>query len=345
MASISDQQYPDHLNPFGSEDEDATNKSSASQVPCASEYPEHLDPFQELEDKADDLEESHPPTDTYDSSLNPFGNECEEEATKDELGSSLKVSVKSEQTKEVSTSTSPTSGNPFEESEDEPEKSEDITNNSISLGSTKIDNGPDDSTPQVSLEPPKPLPRTKSLLKKELILKNKQRQQMQPQTQQNSQDQVTSFSSAASSTSSSSTTTTVNNPNVNATVGSFNRRKNKRNAPPVPVNFKRQVSGSFSAIEDELENIGDMLAIIEKESSLCQEDLKANYNEDKTQFATSQAKLIELIKRKGSIVRRQRELMYKKRELNLDQLHSDIEYELRMIGNKQRKYSLRHLVD
>lgn len=340
MASISDKQYPDHLNPFGSDEEDEDNHISTIQAPTVDEYPDHLDPFQDAEDKTCDLDASRQPADTYDDSLNPFGDEVDEKDQNVQQVPDHNVDTITERTKESSINSSPTAANPFDESEDdEHEKREDVVNNSTSNSSSRLENGTAESVPQDLLEPPKPLPRTKSLLKKELILKNQQRQQMHTQIIQNSPEQINSFSSAASTTSSSSTTTiNTNNPSANATVGSFQRRKNKRNAPPVPVNFKRQVSGSFSAIENELENIGDMLAIIEKESYLCQEDLKASYNTNMTQFATSQAKLIELIKRRGSIVRRQRELMYRKRELNLDQLHSDIEYELRMIGNKQRKF-------
>lgn len=339
MASSGDQQYPVHLNPFGSDEND--NTQSLSQVPSANEYPDHLDPFLDSQDQTSDLNVSGLKTDTYDDSLNPFGSE-EDERTSDGANSPKSpIDIQVDEAQSRSSNLSPAVGNPFGDSEDEQKKdqptskADSVSNNALSL----TEDGSSEPISQELSEPPKPLPRTKSLLKKELIMKNKQRQQqLQLQAEQISADQVTSFSSAASSTSSSSIANT-NNSNLNATVGSFQRRKNKRNAPPVPVNFKRQVSGSFSAIEEELDNIGDMLAIIEKEANLCQEDLKASYNTDMSQFATSQAKLIELIKRKNSIVRRQRELMYRKRELNLDQLHSDIEYELRMIGNKQRKYN------
>lgn len=286
MASPDQQQYPDNLNPFGSDEEiekeaDSSheqgtrqNSNTFLQAPKINidEYPDHLSPFGDDDDNGAIAE------DDYDDSLNPFGEEESEKNPQDETKQSG-------------------AGNPFEEAEERHE--EHVESKSL-----------DQSLPP----PPVPLPRTKSLLKKEQAQKNRQSQLLADQ----------SASTAANSLDAKSDNT-----------NSFQRKKNKRNAPPVPVNYKRQVSGSLDAIEEELNDIGDKLAIIEKESNLCQENLKATHKVDEAQFKNNRSDFLNLIKRKNSIVRRQKELMYRKRELKLDQIHSDIEYELRMIGNKQ----------
>lgn len=261
-SSSSDQQYPDYLNPFGSDEEIDSNRQQSAPKSQQDDYPDHLSPFGEGE-----IEETVQPVSVineYDDSLNPFGSD-------------------------------------------------------------------EDERPPVSLEPPPvPLPRTKSLLKKEQALRARQQQQNLVTEANNSTPKLSDV--PANSSSPSTTTDTVTN-DIGAT-GSFQRKKNKRNAPPVPINFKRQVLGSLDAIEEELNEIGDKLAIIDKESNLCQQSLEEKQM-DESNLNTSRSKLIELIKRKNSIVKRQKELMYRKRELKLDQIHSDIEYELRMIGNKQ----------
>lgn len=261
---MADLQYPDDLNPFGSDDEGDNHKSV--QAVKIDGYPDHLSPFGDDEDE----EQGQSTTaDNYDNSLNPFSEE----------------------------DTPPT----------QPE----------------------------SLEPPPvPLPRTKSLLKKGLAMKNQQQGSSgnhSPQPHQES-DQMSSLPSLSSISSSSLPTTTSVNPPP------FQRKKNKRNAPPVPINFKRQVLGSLGEIEEELNDIGDKLALLESESNSCQETLKSTHEVDEEQFGRTRARFVEVIKRRNSIVRRQKELMYRKKELKLDQIHSDIEYELRMIGNKQRKF-------
>lgn len=341
MASAKQpNQYPDYLNPFGSDvDEDEqqyplpiSKQLVASQrdpVLKIEDYPEYLSPF----DDDSNTNGAAGPTNVeedYDDSLNPFGDEDDQLPAQSTNGDGS-----------TSKANSISQGNPFEEDEDEQEKDEQLdkvslkqssldtaTTNSISSPATSIPPHQPDS-----LEPPVPLPRTKSLLKKEQAQRNRQYQQKQEETA-NDLVQTTSVQSNDLSSSSSNTTTTIT-----TSTESFQRKKNKRNAPPVPINFKRQVSGSLDAIEEELNEIGDKMAIIEKESNQCQKDLLAAHQVDEAQFAISRSNFIELIKRRNSVVRRQKELMYRKRELKLDQIHSDIEYELRMIGNKQCKYS------
>lgn len=117
---MADLQYPDDLNPFGSDEEGETEPSHQQQQPPEDqstakidEYPDHLSPF------ADEEDETKPQVplcdDNYDNSLNPFAEEDEE-----------------------------------------------------------IDRLSPTPKPEPVDSPPVPLPRTKSLLKKELALKNKQ---------------------------------------------------------------------------------------------------------------------------------------------------------------------------
>lgn len=351
--------YPDELNPFGDEDDEQQINSGDNKK---DDYPEYLSPFGD----DDYANQNGKPVEDYDDSLNPFGDDelqLTPQESKSNNGGNQQKNI--EQTG---------SGNPFDEDEDEENeingdtfadelKSQDSIdrqqqgknsngnidniNNVKSNDIDKEDQVSKSCTPQPdSLEPPKPLPRTKSLLKKEQAFRRKQEQEQQLQHSSLDHNHAISIQSTTSSTTSSSslTTTTTNNSASTTMIGSFQRNKNKRNAPPVPVNFKREVPGSLDAIDEELNSIGSKLEIIEKESDLCQETLKARESTDEADFTTTRNKYIELIKRKGSIMRRQRELMYEKRELKLDQLHSDIEYELRMIGNKQGEYTKGQLI-
>lgn len=335
------------------------------------DYPEYLSPFGEDEDGPQNLGAS---VEDYDNSLNPFGDE--ETLEEGEEGVKLKNNAVASIQSNNDSLEPRGAGNPFEEEEQQQQQqkneqhqheedriedknvdaeksvqNDDIGNEDelqtkipkVFIKSTSVNSLTTKSkaSPQPdSLEqPPVPLPRTKSLLKKEQAQRNRQLQAIITDSNQNST--TNSILSTTSSTSSSSlttnTTSTTTTSGVSTTSGSFQRRNHKRNAPPVPINFKRQVSGSLDAIECELNEIGDNLAIIEKESNQCQLELKATFQVDERKFTKTRSKFEELIRRKNSIVRRQKELMYRKRELKLDQIHSDIEYELRMIGNKQRK--------
>lgn len=314
MAASRNSLYPDHLNPFGDGDE---NVAKAKQE----DYPEHLDPF----GNDDNNVSLNVTSDDYDNSLNPFGDdETPDAQPKIECTNDKSATFKVNSIAEVDEK------NPFDCDDDE----EEIAPKSIEIPSITYEHNVNDnknnsnstapSTQPDSLEPPKPLPRTKSLLKKEQALKRQQQQDSQSSSNQHLQSQPSSSSPKLS----------------NSPAGTFQRKKNKPPAPPVPINFKRQVSGSLDAIEHELNSIGDQLVIIDKESDVCQETLKNKSELDETNLSTTRSKYIELIKRKNSILRRQKELMYKKRELKLDQIYSDLEYELRMIGNKQCKYVL-----
>lgn len=332
--AVPNQLYPEDLNPFGSDDEESSNSNPKKQPPQTKQddYPEYLSPFEEETNTA---LESSIAIDDYDDSLNPFGDE--EDTSKIDDTHSVKGNSTTSNKKEIPCSDT----NPFDE--------EEVSEQRDGLGSNPRDDVVDlqakSFTPQPeSLDPPPvPLPRTKSLLKKEKAQKIKQQQDPKPVLAEDANNVTTSILSTTSSNSSSSiTTTTTTGSNLTTSVttvnrDSFQRRKNKRNAPPVPINFKRQVFGSLDAIEEELNGIGDDLAEIEKEYNICQNELMAAHQVDDVKFANSRREFGDLIIRKNSIVRRQKELMYKKRELKLDQIHSDIEYELRMIGNKQCK--------
>lgn len=330
------QQYPDHLNPFGSDDEDDENRGHQSSNQTTNtkqdDYPEYLSPF---EDDTNFALESSIGIDDYDDSLNPFGDgESPKEVNNKEsaLDNSTALDVKG-------TSEPINGGNPFDEEEAIEEPGEIVTSNSLDHATSSLTKS---YTPQPeSLDPPPvPLPRTKSLLKKEKAQKIKQHQESK--LVPSATDTNTTTNSLLSTTSSISSTSISTTAGVITTTksstDSFQRKKNKRNAPPVPINFKRQVSGSLDEIEKELNNLGDDLAKIEKEYNLCQDDLKESHQKDEVKFEKSHQEFSDLIRRRNSILRRQKELMYRKRELKLDQIHSDIEYELRMIGNKQCKY-------
>lgn len=330
----TNQHYPDSLNPFGSDEEqdesDPKARNNDKKVRGGVDYPEYLSPFGDDDDKESTQLEN------YDDSLNPFG---EDDEKNDEV-SDLRKPRAHEQPAEISM-------NPFDD-RDEGSDGGSVTNETsegreksteiqpeLTVSSQSIT--PQAPTPQPdSLEPPKPLPRTKSLLKKEQALKQRQLKESGNQATTTESDQ---HASLVSTVSSNSTTSNTNSAATCITTTGLQPRKNKRNAPPVPINFKRQVSGSLEDIETELNEIGDKLAAYERESSSCQESLKATHLVNEAEFEQSRIRFIELIKSKNTIIRRQKELMYRKRELKLDQIYSDIEYELRMIGNKQCKYS------
>lgn len=335
------QNYPDYLNPFDDDDDvdesGDENKGTGDAIKKThtplDEYPDYLSPFGEEETTRQESNKN----DDYDDSLNPFGDETESDLapaaaplTKPDPAFTTTASAT-----EASAATDDKTIPPVGDKTDD-EKSEVPQTQPAVL--TKL------CPPEESLGPPPvPLPRTRSLLKKELAIRNKQPSKQQATvtaTADSDQNDGTSMSTSGSNN--SSLTTTTNNTTMNSgsivpanNEGSFQRKKNKRNAPPLPVNFKRQVSGSAEAIEEELNNIGDRLAELEVESNACQIELKRSFQVSDTEFAIARAKFVEIIRMKNSILRRQKELMYRKREITLDQNHSDIEYELRMIGNKQ----------
>lgn len=316
--------YPKELNPFGDD-----GSSSQDEVTDPGDYPSHLDPFLDGDDAVNETPE-------YPEHLDPFldSDTANSEPAKPDKNKAS-FTIKEDELDEDGS-------NPFADDVAEDQqgtKQQDNSQPKQATPSLQKPPRPKEESPSPELsEPPKPLPRTKSLLKKEQA--HKKRMQEQQVMITDLHHQATSLqSNTSSSTSTSSTNATeTNQPSLNA-IGTFQRRKNKRLAPPLPINFKREVSGSLDAIEEELESIGDKLAIIDKESNICQKTLTStDETVDEAAMKTTRDKFVELIKRRNSIVRRQKELMYKRRELKLDQLHSDIEYELRMIGNKQREY-------
>lgn len=327
---MNHKKYPGHLNPFGDEDDDNTAIDQ-------DEYPDHLDPFGNSGPEENEyLNKVTRPVDDYDDSLNPFGDEQE-----NEIVNANGIYITDHTAKEPSNSDSITcSGNPFEDDDDDPPielpKQDDKVMDKISEETVTGSKISPPSQPQSleSLEPPKPLPRTKSLLKKELALKRRLQEQS---NQQSAQLDIASKPEIVIQNSSS----TQGSCNISSTSNGVivPTRRKKRIVPPVPVDYKREVTGSLEIIEKELNEIGDNLAFIEKESINCQEMLKTLDASKKSEISATKAKLVKLIREKSSIVKRQKELMYGKRELKLDQIYSDIEYELRMIGNKHCKYN------
>lgn len=311
---LKKENYPDYLNPFGSDDDNEFEKPDDQ----PDEYPQYLSPFGDEETECKD---------EYDESLNPFGSE-------DGGTDQAKLTTDPNEAKDDQTESQNVEAQARDDQVEEEQSQVETQPNQI-----KVKEEPEQEQ-RLSLEsPPIPLPRTKSLLKKELALKNKQANQPGLGSS-NDLSRQGSNESSCKSTSITSDNLTVTKPDIPPPPppnppNTFQRNKLKRNAPPVPVNFKRQVCGSLEEIEKELNEIGDSLQDIEKEFLACQQAVISNYNVDDAQFISARGKLIDMIKRKSSIVRHQKELMYRKRELKLDQIHSDIEYELRMIGNKQ----------
>lgn len=326
-----DQYYPDHLNPFGSDEEE--DKSHSPELPKATitvsinpeDYPDYLSPF------GDDIDTSevNPVTnDDYDESLNPFGDDTSEQHSPVDQ---LKECEKRDD-RDLNKVDNIVKNNSPEEDELKSATSQHHESTRSASCNKEIESQP------ASLDcPPVPLPRTKSLLKKELAQKNKQ-----PNTQSRNENQAplkANHSLASISIQNHNQSGSDNDKPGSASANPpFQRKKNKRNAPPVPINFKRQVFGSVNEIENELNNIGDELEELEKNFLSCQASLKESHDTDPHRFSKSRSEMVEILEKKNSISRRQKELMYRKRELKLDQIHSDIEYELRMIGNKQRKY-------
>lgn len=158
MASM-DSSYPDHLNPFGSDDEDAqacqpgTEKHSKA-LTNQEQYPEHLDPFSSHDEPPADKQNSAlMPSDDYDESLNPFGvdesdcpNECDINKPPIEMCNDEKIKF----VDEIGTETKQQAGV-----------------DPISAGQSETTTKQRSPSPEVDEPPPKPMPRTKKLLKKE----------------------------------------------------------------------------------------------------------------------------------------------------------------------------------
>lgn len=328
--------YPNHLNPFGSDEEfDADDPNVVHKADKPVEYPDHLSPFDDEENNSDEFKAG----DNYDESLNPFGED--EHPNRD-----ISQNVSSQQVPDVEIS-SPTIekddciGTPFEDDDNDPTN---LTTESTQLPASAINpkKPPITITPDSQPEsldcPPVPLPRTKSLLKKELARKSKLENLDNHSTSSSGNNiQLTNFAEENDNRNSLSS--------LQDSLATFQKKKNKRNAPPVPINFKRQVSGSLTEIEEELNVMGDQLQAVEQDFVSCQDNLKGSFDIDKFNFDQAREQMIEILDRKNAILRRQKELMYRKRELKLDQIHSDIEYELRMIGNKQGKSYINLLVE
>ena len=298
---MSSFRYPDHLNPFDDDEGELVGNN----------YPDHLDPFGEPEDGVSGDPQSKSRSDAaedYDDSLNPFGDNDDGCGNDNEYSQNLTPEQKSQLDKETidSQSNLADGGNPFDEEEDN-YVSEPVNRASDSLRFQDADRGTDimkddenriSPSPQPqsleSLLPPKPLPRTKSLLKKEQALKRLQQEQKNPHLSSTGEES----SSHLATTSLNTIDRSSGSLTPGATANSFQRRKNKRIAPPVPINFKRQVTGSLEEIEAELNGIGDRLAIIEEESNNCQETLKAPDASSSSDFFPTRSRLIELIKEK-----------------------------------------------
>lgn len=318
--------YPDHLNPFGDEEDEPeieviSKESTAQKSKHQDDYPDYLSPFGEEDENTTEPSVINLTTDDYDDSLNPFGCDTDEE-------------LPSEKPKELSNHVDLNGKNVIQQKNDLTRDEKPPTpTDTTSIGKTESITNLPDTQPIASDCPPKPLPRTKSLLKKELAQKSKQ-------SVASSQTLKIATSGNSDMSSKSSDIPRCEKQERKSMTIAFQRKKNKRNAPPVPINFKRQVFGSINEIESELVDIDEQLKAIEDRFKLCKITMEESKDIDPDVYSKSESDMKEILDKKNSISERQKQLNYRKRELVLDQIHSDIEYELRMIGNKQCKYNV-----
>lgn len=158
----SSDQYPDHLNPFGDAEEDEElDATLAAKKSAPDDYPDHLDPF-----GADDA--GIEANEDYDDSLNPFGDHTDA------------IAATSEQIQQQDHHDGQDGeNNAFSNETEQESEQKGAPNDKLDVESEPV---PDASItlPLDSVEPPKPLPRTKRLLKKE---QNKKRlQELQQST-------------------------------------------------------------------------------------------------------------------------------------------------------------------
>ncbi|XP_054166329.1 MICAL-like protein 1 [Oppia nitens] len=127
----------------------------------------------------------------------------------------------------------------------------------------------------------------------------------------------------------------------NESTGSLRGLK-KRPAPPIPA-IKRMIKGSLTEIEDELNSIGDKLPVIEKKTQELEQILISRMGttvggETPPIAPKDDPVLNEFLataRERCRLARRQKELMYMKREHKLEEIQADIEYQMRCVISKQ----------
>ncbi|KPM06148.1 hypothetical protein QR98_0046210 [Sarcoptes scabiei] len=298
--TVDDQIYPNHLDPFDEDETNITERVRNLNDPLENFYPDDLNPFVDEEEVSDEESLSNRSTtleENYPSDFDPFGDD---DASDDDIG---EVNPIETSTKRLLDSQA------FLNLLQERNKSNDfnqIENLSESLHNCSLDSVESKPTNhQISprrKKRPAPLPPRKN---------------------------------------SSSSKNTI--------------KQKKRPAPPRPA-LKRSLKISAKDLDDELETIAKKLPSIESEQleleswliefqrihnesiEKTDEKEKQELNEAKTmesdnRFKENLEKFLGLAKQKCQLVRKQKELM--KREIKLEEIQLEIEYQLRIIMSKQ----------
>ncbi|KAH7639526.1 cell surface glycoprotein 1-like [Dermatophagoides farinae] len=362
--------YPDDLNPFGDDDDDDDTNvveihepSGLKTVIKIEHYPADLNPF------GDDIDSCKVEISKQNSSsLNPFGSDDEDEEpivkskilnhhSPEQRRSSLKPSPTPTSKRKKRPAPLPPSSlsNKSNQSLDQISMATDkpITQSESSqmydsfISNASSSNVDFDTGSNVSFgsrhsihsdtRTPTPVPRRSKI-------------------HSNHQDDDSQKSSISSTNNilidSCGTAATGNGDSTNSVQAQLKAIKNKkRPAPPRPA-FKRELKTSTEDMDKELNEIGDQLPVIEMERAQLEQWLLESLKTEEPQQQQQQqdpmdknAKIIEydqklerfleLAREKCKLCRKQKELMYMKRELKLEETQLELEYQLRVIMSKQ----------
>ncbi|XP_027203712.2 uncharacterized protein LOC113797517 [Dermatophagoides pteronyssinus] len=357
--------YPDDLNPFGNDDDDDDEIQDEKSLPKSKtvikieHYPGDLNPFGD-DDDDDDVDGNQ-----NNSSLNPFGSDDDDDDKQIKL---TKTPDHQQQRSSMKSSPTPTSkrkkrpapppppplsssslSNKSNQSLDQlvgksmvitKESDSQMFDSFISNASSSNfdtesfddDNGGDGgNNSRNSIHHQLDVPRTPTPL---------------PRRRKNNQNDVSSDGRKSSSSLIVSSITGSNNNDIDgndSVQAQLKAIKNKkRPAPPRPA-YKRELKQStIEDMDKELNDIGDQLPIVEKERFELEKWL-LSLNEEKESEPQQQPeereqkleRFLELAREKCKLCRKQKELMYMKREHKLEEIQLELEYQLRIIMSKQ----------
>nr|XP_027203712.1 MICAL-like protein 1 [Dermatophagoides pteronyssinus] len=352
--------YPDDLNPFGDDDDDEIQDEKSSPksktVIKIEHYPGDLNPFGDDDDG-----------DQNNSSLNPFGSDDDDD---DDKQIKLTKTPDQQQRSSMKSSPTPTSkrkkrpappppppqtlsssslSNKSNQSLDQivdksmviaKESDSQMFDSFISNASSSNfdtesfddDNGGDGgNNSRNSIHHQLDVPRTPTPL---------------PRRRKNNQNDVSSDGRKSSSSLIVSSITGSNNNDIDgndSVQAQLKAIKNKkRPAPPRPA-YKRELKQStIEDMDKELNDIGDQLPIVEKERFelekwllLLNEEKESEPQQQPEEREQKLERFLELAREKCKLCRKQKELMYMKREHKLEEIQLELEYQLRIIMSKQ----------
>ncbi|KAI1289777.1 MICAL-like protein 2 [Halotydeus destructor] len=353
--------YPTDYNPFGDDDETEEEEKSK-----ASLYPTDLNPFGDDDESPETkLNSSAKSTERYDDSLNPFGDEEEDEPGPEpvrlnptpvpaprrakQAGASPSVSPMPSERKTISVgntslnrtlSTSPTML---------PRRS----GSAVPYANDEHVSGPRTSTPQAARRAtkkkvaPKP-PQVVSPLASARTLQTTDASYSSLPSADSANVSLVSSSMPESPTSVRSSSLrrpslTPSTISVRSDVGSDNSSlrdntslnamslRKKRPAPAPPQATRRKVYGSVETIQVDLNEIGDKLAEIQVHVKHLEEAFQSSKDANQAELIFN---YLEMARQTCSLARKQEELMYRKREYKLEEEHADIEFQIREIDLK-----------